>query len=327
MRKIGMLISVGILVILAGCGSPEDLGPFYQAYDLDYRKKHSFEEHRVRRGDAFLYAREFGAVHRGTAPSIVVMHGFPDSLHLYDRVAPVLAATRHVIAFDFLGWGRSDKPVSHLYDVASLRRDLEAVIRHFKLDRAVIVVHDSSGQPGIDWALDNPARVAGLVLLNTYYGPSPTLKPPEAIDRYSTPGIWRDVAVFGAMRSDSQWQHGVMEQLGKFMQDEEARRVFVRVFAHQALGIRPAFFGLNKVLRAEVAKRGDRVKRLKSFGRPVRVVFGAGDPYLNVGVAKALHAEFPRSELFLIDGAKHYVQLDQPQRVASLILGIPNRQD
>ena len=323
MRHLIRFLSIAAVFGLAACGSPENLGPFYEAYDRDYRQKHAFAEHQVPRDGFKLYAREFGAAHRGKGPTIFLMHGFPDSLHLYDLVAPRLARSRHVVSFDFLGWGRSDKPADHRYDVASLRRDIDAVVDHFKVKEMVFVVHDSSGQPGIDWALDNEDRIAGLVLLNTYYSPIAALKPPEAIARFSEDGWWRDIQVFGAMRSDSLWQSGVMEQLGKFTQSDEVRRVQVRVFAHQALGIRPAFFGLNRVLRAEVAKRAKSVPRLKAFRKPVRIVFGAGDPYLNADVGRAFHTLFPGSELFLVDDAMHYVQLDQPEEVAALVLGLP----
>jgi pimeloyl-ACP methyl ester carboxylesterase len=44
-----------------------------------------------------------------------------------------------------------------------------------------VVVHDAAGPPGIDWALEHPDRVAGLVLLNTYYCHMPGLRSPEAI--------------------------------------------------------------------------------------------------------------------------------------------------
>jgi pimeloyl-ACP methyl ester carboxylesterase len=37
------------------------------------------------------------------------------------------------------------------------------------LEQVLLVVHDASGPPAIDWALAQPERVAGLVLLNTYY--------------------------------------------------------------------------------------------------------------------------------------------------------------
>ena len=56
---------------------------------------------------------------------------------------------------------------------------------------------------------------------------------------------------------------------------------------------------------------------------PVRIVFGAADPYLNVGVARRFHELFPRSELFLLPTARHYVQVDEPAEVARVILALP----
>src|SRR3954453_10106108 len=60
-----------------------------------------------------LYARDYP----GSGPALVLMHGFPDNLHLYDRLVPYLKG-RHVVTFDFLGWGRSDKPRDHTYTFA-----------------------------------------------------------------------------------------------------------------------------------------------------------------------------------------------------------------
>ncbi|MBV9229283.1 MAG: alpha/beta fold hydrolase, partial [Chloroflexi bacterium] len=45
----------------------------------------------------------------------MLMHGFPDNMHLYDRLLPWLAESRRVITFDFLGWGQSSKPTNYPY--------------------------------------------------------------------------------------------------------------------------------------------------------------------------------------------------------------------
>jgi pimeloyl-ACP methyl ester carboxylesterase len=45
--------------------------------------------------------------------------------------------------------------------------DLDTVIAQLKLGPVVLVAHDASGPPAIDWALAHPERVEGLVLLNT----------------------------------------------------------------------------------------------------------------------------------------------------------------
>ena len=48
----------------------------------------------------------------------MLMHGFPDDLHLYDRRVPELAG-RRLVSFDFLGWGASDEPRRYPYNACS----------------------------------------------------------------------------------------------------------------------------------------------------------------------------------------------------------------
>src|SRR5213082_791477 len=59
---------------------------------------------------------------------VVLLHGFPDNLHLYDRLLPHLAGRVPVVRFDFLGWGRSDKPAGYPYTATNQTGDLAAVI-------------------------------------------------------------------------------------------------------------------------------------------------------------------------------------------------------
>jgi pimeloyl-ACP methyl ester carboxylesterase len=97
------------------------------------------------------------------------MHGFPDNLHLYDRLIPHLAPRRRVVTFDFLGWGASDKPADYSYTAANQEAELGAVIQQLDHEQVILVAHDASGPPAIDWALarpemDEPARVAELIL-------------------------------------------------------------------------------------------------------------------------------------------------------------------
>jgi pimeloyl-ACP methyl ester carboxylesterase len=65
------------------------------------------------------------------------------------------------------------------------------------------------------------------------------------------------------------------------------------------------------------------IPRLRAFRRPVRIIFGDADVSLNKSVAQTFHELLPESELFLIPGAQHSVQLDEPAEVARLILGMP----
>ena len=281
-----------------------------------------YREHRIPCGPQRLYARDYP----GEEPAIVLLHGFPDNLHLYDRLVPELAP-RRVVTFDFLGWGASDKPTGNPYTAANQVGDLDAVIEHLQLGSVVLVAHDASGPPVIDWALDHPERVAAMVLLNTYYCRMPGLRAPEAIRLFSTPVV-RSVArplsrLFGGLlfRRMYHWQ------VGRFFRDPEVRERFVPLLYQQFVAspsTHEAFFGLNQDLPSAVASGTAAIPRLRRFTRPVRIVFGAADPSLNAGVAQRFHALFPTSELFLLPGARHYVQLDEPRQVARLLVAIPN---
>jgi pimeloyl-ACP methyl ester carboxylesterase len=78
---------------------------------------------RVQRGEHRIFVGE----QDGAGPAIVLMHGFLDNRHLYDRLVPYLEG-RQVVTFDFLGWGESEKPQNHDYTFANRREDLDAVI-------------------------------------------------------------------------------------------------------------------------------------------------------------------------------------------------------
>src|SRR5947209_8262607 len=282
----------------------------------------SYTEHVVQHGPYHMYAREYP----GEEPTIVLMHGFPDTLHLYDRLLPWLSPTRRVVTFDFLGWGESEKPAGYPYTAANQVGDLDAVIEQLHLQQVVLVAHDASGPPTIDWALAHANRVAALVLLNTYYCAMPRLRPPEAILLFSTPLV-RNVAR-AVSKAFHNWLFRKLYwwQVGRFMREaadrEEVLPLLYRQFAATP-SAQPAFFRLNEDLLSTVRDRTKRIPQMKAFRPPVRIIFGASDPYLNAGVARRFHELFPTSELFLLPGARHYVQIDEPEQVAQLLLSTP----
>jgi pimeloyl-ACP methyl ester carboxylesterase len=81
---------------------------------------------------------------------------------------------------------------------------------------------------------------------------------------------------------------------------------------------------LNEDLLSTVRAGSKTASKLKEFRRPVRIIFGDADPYLNKGVAKKFHELFPTSDLFLLPNARHFVQMDEPEEVARLILSTPH---
>ncbi len=282
----------------------------------------NYREHFVLLDQHRIYAREFA----GKEPTIIMMHGFPDNLHLYDRLVPHLSPPHRLVIFDFLGWGASDKPVHYSYTAANQEGELNAVICQLGIRQVILVAHDASGPPAIDWALAQPQRVAGLVLLNTYYCEMPTLRPPEAILLFSTPFIRSVARPISQMFGNLIFRKMFWWQVGKFFRDAEVRNEFLPLLYQQfevTPSTRSAFFGLNNDLLPSIRSHSKITSKLREFRRPVRIIFGDADPYLNKGVAQSFHELFPTSDLFLLPGARHYVQMDEPEKVAELILSLP----
>jgi pimeloyl-ACP methyl ester carboxylesterase len=278
----------------------------------------NYEEPVVRWKGHRIHVRDYGS-----GPSaIVLLHGFPDNLHLYDRLVPHLAPDRRVVTFDFLGWGASDKPAAYPYTAASQALEVGAVVDQLGLEEVVLVPHDASGPPAIDWALAHPDRVAGLVLLNTYYQLTPSLRRPNAIALYSTPVV-KNLARWLARRSDAFDRGLYFWQVGRFISDAEVRDELVPLLYSQFRATRPAFWALNDDLLRTVLSRRKMIPKMRAFSRPVRIVFGDADRWMNKGVARKFNDLFPTSELFLLPGARHYVQVDRPEEVARLILSTP----
>jgi haloalkane dehalogenase len=276
----------------------------------------TFTAHRVPFGGSHLYARDYP----GTGPAIVLMHGFPDNLHLYDRLLPHLEG-RHVVTFDFLGWGRSGKPRGHTYTFSEQADELDAVVRALGLDRVVPVAHDASGPAAINWSLAHQANVSALVLLNTFYGVTPTILAPEAIRIFSDPTFSDLAAAFTTHPAAGRFLF--FWQVGTFISDRRIRdRLVAKLWRQFFPAVIPAFAGLNRDLTPALAANTARSDELSTFTRPVRIVFGDRDRYLNSGVARTLHEQFPTSDLFLLP-ARHYVQVDKPAQVAKLIRSVP----
>ncbi|MBA3433715.1 MAG: alpha/beta fold hydrolase, partial [Actinobacteria bacterium] len=117
-------------------------------------------------------------VEEGTGDPVLLLHGEPSWAFLYRKMIPTLAAVARVVAPDYFGFGRSDKPTriedySYDFHYASIER----LADELDLRETTVVVQDWGGPIGLRLAVERPDRVGRLVILNTGIGagraPSP----------------------------------------------------------------------------------------------------------------------------------------------------------
>jgi pimeloyl-ACP methyl ester carboxylesterase len=96
---------------------------------------------------------------------LVLLHGLASQAHIWDLAAPQLIDSFRVIALDQRGHGLSDKPDAG-YDFATVSSDLDAILKTLKIERATLIGHSWGGNVAVQYAVDHPLRVSGLVLVD-----------------------------------------------------------------------------------------------------------------------------------------------------------------
>lgn len=106
------------------------------------------------------------------APVFLCLHGEPTWAYLYRRMIPVFAgAGLRVVAPDFFGFGRSDKPVDDAaYTWEFHRGSLVQLVEALALTDITLVVQDWGGLLGLTLPVDFPERITGLLIMNTGFG-------------------------------------------------------------------------------------------------------------------------------------------------------------
>lgn len=264
----------------------------------------------------------------GDDPPIVLMHGFPDDHGAYDRLLPLLSP-RRVVAFDWRGYGRSERAEHLAFSWPEHVFELEALLDQLAIDRAVLVGHDASGPDAVAFAVSHPERVTHLVLLNTIFGHLPSLKLPEMIRLLADPAL---AALADAMINDDAQRLWLLQFTSDHwgMEALDPQGVAVR-------SILPQFYGnadqpdALPAIRAWTAALFDSLNEhdklvdsgaLRDLPVPVSVIFGASDRYLDTSVAREIAGLFTDASVHIVPGASHWPQHDQPQLVADLLAAI-----
>ncbi|CAN5347198.1 alpha/beta hydrolase [soil metagenome] len=102
------------------------------------------------------------------APTIVLLHGFPSSSHMYRELIPALADTFHVIAPDYIGFGQSDAP-SHTafkYSFDALTAHVSGLLDQLHVTSYILYMQDYGGPVGFRLFTAHPDRVKGFVIQN-----------------------------------------------------------------------------------------------------------------------------------------------------------------
>ncbi|WP_422023255.1 alpha/beta fold hydrolase [Roseibium sp.] len=101
-------------------------------------------------------------------PTVLLLHGFPTSSHMFRNLIPDLAADYHVIAPDFQGFGASDMPSAETYDYTfdNLADTVEELLERKNIENYALYLMDYGAPVGYRLFADAPEKVTGFIIQN-----------------------------------------------------------------------------------------------------------------------------------------------------------------
>ncbi len=254
----------------------------------------------------------------GAGPPVLLLHGYPSSSYDW-RHAFALLPERHLVTFDFLGFGLSDKPARQIYSLMIQADLVQAVVDRAGGDEAVIIVaHDMATSVvnelmarDLDGRL--PFAVARILLFNGSM----------VIERASlTVGQKMLRSRFGAIAARLSNERTFRAQFARIfsrehpLTPEEAADQWALLAHHDGHRILDR---LTYYLHERVTYAARWHRAIADWPGHVALAWAEEDPVCTESVLQAVLELRPAAPLTRLTGLGHYPQLEDPRRTLDVV--------
>jgi pimeloyl-ACP methyl ester carboxylesterase len=263
-----------------------------------------------------LFYREAGQAH---LPTLVLLHGFPTSSHMFRDLIPQLEDTFHVIAPDYPGFGFSDapSPAAFSYTFDHLADVTEKLIQKLGVKTFALYLQDYGGPVGFRIAARDPRRITGLIIQNANAYTEGISEAMTPIANYWSDRAGMEPAIRGFLTRETtmfQYIHGA----------GHPERISPDAYLHdQALLDRPG----NDLIQLELLFNYQANPPLypvwqeyfRQHQPRTLIVWGRNDPFFTVPGAQAFLRDLPEAELHLLE-AGHFALEELHEEIAANII-------
>jgi len=248
------------------------------------------------------------------APTILLLHGFPTSSHMFRDLIPLLADCYHLIAPDYPGFGYSSTPkvTEFIYTFDALADLMLAFTDALGLEHYLLYLQDFGGPVGFRMAALRPARVKGLIVQNANAydeGMSDTIRT-LVLSLWPKPTPQTEArarAIFELPGTKMQFLEGV----------PDPALVSPDAWQHAQWGLERD--GMKDVAFALHANYGSNVLLYPAWHQYFRrhqprtlVMWGKGDYIFTVAGAEAYKNDLPKAEIHILDTGHFALETHAP---------------
>lgn len=234
----------------------------------------------------------------GKGTPLVLIHGFPLDLSIWDNVVPLLENDFDLIVPDLRGFGESST-VDEPYTMLDFANDIAGLLDHLGVEKAALAGHSMGGYVALAFAREYPNRVSGLALVSSQ---AATDTPERKEGRYKTA---QDV-----------FENGVAV-VADAMTPKLSANKKVQDFAN-LLTKAQSKSGVVGALKA-MAEREDSTPVLSQFIFPLVLIHGDADALIPMDRAKDVKSILPGARLIELHGAGHMPMLEFPKETAEAL--------
>ena len=254
------------------------------------------------------------------APPLLFVHGNPTWSYLWRRPIAELSARGHrCVAFDHMGFGRSDKPPQ--LSAYSLERHIEnaiSLIDALNLSDVTLVAHDWGGPIGLGALLERRDRLRAVVLMNTWAWELPSFLPPF-LREFRTEGLGEILALGGNLFVES-IPGGMRRRDADPLMMEAYRAPFPDYWSRAGTLAFQREIPLTERDRSAPLMASIH-ERLPDLTVPVLLVWGMRDPVFQPVFLEQWRELFPEAATVELDDASHFLVEDSPDAVTEAIEG------
>ena len=232
---------------------------------------------------------------------ILFLHGLPSHSHTWQKLM-VLLAEEDIpsIAPDWIGSGFSDRPDKRdfAYSPEAYIGSLKELIEALKLEKFYLAVQGFLGSVGIQYALQNPDRIEGLIILNTPITSGAKL--PWSMKQMTFP------LVGDMMTQDPLLVDRTIEKGSGFVIEDKDLNILRKPFLQSSTVGRALMTTLKKLQLDTVTNEIET--GLQNWSKPSLIIWGSADTWLDIEAVKKLANANSEITLKELSDAKHYPQ-------------------